>query len=51
MNAFVFVCVVGKKTEDPELSTVADDAITRGYIGGLESLVFICDLKLRSLSH
>ena len=42
MNAFV--CVCGRqKPEDPQLSPIADDAITRGGLGGLVSLVNICD--------
>ena len=40
--AFVFVCVVGKNPKTPKLSPIADDAITRGGIGGLGSLVYIC---------
>ena len=40
--AFIFVCVVGKNLKSPKLSPMADDAITRGGIGGLVSLVHIC---------
>ena len=36
-----FACVVGKKPTT-KLSPMADDPITRGGIGGLVSLVFIC---------
>ena len=39
--AFAFVCVIGKNLKTPKLSPMADDAITRGGIGGLGSLVYI----------
>ena len=41
--AFIFACVVGKIPKTPKLSPMADDAITQGGIGGLGSLVYICD--------
>ena len=40
--AFAFVCVVGKNPKTPILSPMADNAITRGGIGSLVSLVYIC---------
>ena len=39
---FVCVCVVGKNLKTPNLSSMADDAITWGDIGGLGSPVYIC---------
>ena len=39
---FVFACVVNKNPKTPKLSPMAGDAITRGGIGGLGSLVYIC---------
>ena len=44
--AFIFGCVVGKSPKTPKLSPTADDAITRGGIGGLGSPVYVCTLKL-----
>ena len=41
--AFSVVCVGGKNLKTPKLSPMADDAITQGCIGGLGSLVYICD--------
>ena len=35
-------CVVGKNKKTPKLSPMADDAIKRGGIGCLVSLVYIC---------
>ena len=40
--AFDFACVVGKNPKPPKLSSMADDAITRGSIGSLVSLMYIC---------
>ena len=41
--AFCF-CVRGRQNpEDPILSPMADDVITQGDIGGLGSLVYICE--------
>ena len=41
----VCFCVhVGKNQKTPNLSPMADDAITRGDIGGLGSPVYICGL-------
>ena len=40
--SFIFACVVGKNPKTPKLSPMTDNAITRGGIGGLESLVYIC---------
>ena len=40
----IFGCMVCKNQETPKLSSMADDAITRGGIGGLGSLVYICAL-------
>ena len=37
-----FACVVGKKPKTPNLSPMADDAITRGGIRGLGSPLYIC---------
>ena len=50
MDAFVlrlhtFACVVGKNPNTPNLSTMADDAITRGSIPGLGSPLYICGLQ------
>ena len=42
--AFAFACVVGKNPKTPKLSPMADYAITRGGIGSLVSLVYICDV-------
>ena len=42
LRKLVFACVVGKNQKTPKLSPMADDAITRGGIGGLGSLVYIC---------
>ena len=39
--AFVFACIVGKNQKTPKLSPMADDATTRGGIGGLGSLVYL----------
>ena len=43
VNAFIF-CVCGRqKPEDPRLSLmIANDDISRGGLGGLASLVYIC---------
>ena len=38
-----FACVVGKNLKTPKLNPMADDSITRGGIGSLVSLVYICD--------
>ena len=45
--AFALACVVGKNLKSPpkKLSPMADHAITRGGIGSLVSLVYICDAK------
>ena len=40
----VFVCLVSKDPNTPHWTFTADDAITHGGIGGLESLFFICDM-------
>ena len=40
--ASVFAWVVGKNPKTPKLSHMADNAFTRGGIGGLRSLVYIC---------
>ena len=40
--AFAFECVIAKNLKTPKLSPMADSAITRGGIGGLGSLVYIC---------
>ena len=40
--AFVFACVVGKTPKTPNLSPMADNAITRGGIRGLGSPLDIC---------
>ena len=37
-----FAYVVSKNPKTPKLSSMADDAITWGGIGGLGSLVYIC---------
>ena len=42
--AFISACVVGKNPKTPKLSPMADDTMTRGGIGGLGSLVYICVL-------
>ena len=42
--AFAFACVVGKNPKTPNLSPMADDAITQGGIGGLGSPVYIYGL-------
>ena len=47
--AFAFACVVGKTRRPPKLSTMADDAITRGGIGSLLSLVYICVIRAFTL--
>ena len=39
---FAFACVVDKNPKTPKLSSMADDNITRGDIGSLVSLVYIC---------
>ena len=41
--AFAFACVVDKNPKTPKLSPIADNAITRGGLGSLVSLVYICD--------
>ena len=46
-GAFV-LCVVGKNPKTPNLSPMADDAITWGGIGGLGSLVYIYESTLMS---
>ena len=48
---FSFACVVGKILKTPKLSPMADDAITRGGIGSLISLVYICGLGAESCSQ
>ena len=40
--AFAYACVVGKNLKTPKLSPMTDDAITRGGIWSLVSLVYIC---------
>ena len=40
--AFVFVCVESKNRKTPNLSSMADDVITRGGIRGLGSPLYIC---------
>ena len=40
--AFAFACVVDKIPKNPNLSPMADDAITWGSIQGLGSPVYIC---------
>ena len=40
--AFVSACVVDKNLNTPNWSSMADDAITRGSIGVLGSLFYIC---------
>ena len=46
MDAFVlrlfFACLVGKNPETPNLSPMADDAITWGGMRGLGSPLYIC---------
>ena len=42
--AFVSTCVVGKNPDTPNLSPMADEAITRGDIRGLGSSSCICGL-------
>ena len=46
---FDFACVVGKK-KTPNLSPMADDAITQGDIGGLASPVYICENSTETIS-
>ena len=45
MHWFCFCfCVHGRQNpKTPKLSPMADDSITQGSIGGLGSLVYICD--------
>ena len=43
MDAFVLACVVGKNLKTPNLSPLADDAITRGSIQSLGSPLYICE--------
>ena len=38
---FAFACVVGKNPKTPKLNPMADNAITRGGIGSLVSLVYL----------
>ena len=45
----IFACVVGKNPNTPNLSPMADDAITQGGIPGLGSLFYICGLPPRTL--
>ena len=40
--AFVFCMCGQQKPEDPNLSPMADDAITLGGIQGLESPFYVC---------
>ena len=40
---FAIACVVGKNPKTPKLRLIADDAITRGGLGSLVSLVYICE--------
>ena len=49
---FVFALpwVVSKNPKSPKLSPMADNAITRGGIGSLVSLVYICELNTSQLS-
>ena len=42
--SFIFTCAVGKNPKTPKLSPMAVNAITRGGIGGLGSLVYICGI-------
>ena len=46
---FVSACLVGKNPKTPNLSSMADDAITRGGIGVLGSRFYICGLNFLSL--
>ena len=41
LGRICFACVVGKNPQTPNLTPMADDAITRGSIGGLGSPVYI----------
>ena len=41
--AFAFAFVVSKNPKTPKLSPMADKAIARGGIGGLGSLLYICE--------
>ena len=41
----VFECMVGKNLKTPKLSSMVDNAITRGGIGGLGSLMYICGAR------
>ena len=45
---FFFACMVDKKQKTPNLSSMADDAITRDGIPGLGSSLYICGIN-RSL--
>ena len=47
--ACVFAYVVGKNPKTPNLSPMADDAITRDGIGGLGPSVYIYDVGLQGL--
>ena len=49
--AFAFVCVLGKNPKTPKLRPIADDAITRGDIGSLVSLVYICGYAVVHRRH
>ena len=49
--AFVSTCVVGKNPNTPNLSSMADDAITRSGIGVPGSPVYICGLYTVSRSQ
>ena len=48
--AFVSSCVVGKNPKDPNLSPMADDAITRGNVGGLGIAGYIYGYSLGEVS-
>ena len=45
VSALIFACMVGKNPQTLKLSPIADNAIIRGSIGGLGSLVYICGLN------
>ena len=47
---FVFACVVVKNPRTPNLSPMADNAITRGSIRGLGSPLYVCGCDISTLS-
>ena len=52
MDKFVFVCVDGTNLETPNVSPMADDAITQGSALGLGTSLHICGLiKMLMKSH